>query len=154
MRVVASPGYLKLHGEPARPLALRDHACITIAQVVGPVEWGFYHRSARNRSERLEVEGVVHTTSPLLAAQLAVAGEGILRVNEWVIRDELERGTLVEILRDWSCARLSDGGLPVYVVYAQTASAEPPLKSRVFVETVKQILSDEMAKTTPGRKRR
>ena len=144
VRLVASPSYLAAHGEPARPLALRDHACITIAQVVGPVAWSFYHRRARTRSERLEVEGVVHTTSPMLAAQLACAGQGILRVNEWVIRDQLARGELVEILRDWLCYRLGDGGLPVYVVYAQTASAEPPLKSRVFVQLVKQILAAEV----------
>jgi DNA-binding transcriptional LysR family regulator len=144
VRLVASPRYLAAHGEPARPLALRDHACITIAQVVGPVAWSFYHRRARTRSERLEVEGVVHTTSPMLAAQLACAGQGILRVNEWVIRDPLARGELVEILRDWSCYRLGDGGLPVYVVYAQTASAQPPLKSRVFVQLVKQILAAEV----------
>jgi DNA-binding transcriptional LysR family regulator len=143
VRLVASPSYLATHGEPARPLALRDHACITIAQEVGPVEWGFYHRRARTRSERLEVEGVVHTTSPRLAAQLACAGQGILRVNEWVIRDQLARGELVEILRDWSCYRLGAGGVPVYVLYAQTASAEPPLKSRVFVQLVKQIFAAE-----------
>lgn len=149
VRIVASPRYLAAHGEPARPLALRDHPCLTIAQLVGPVEWSFYHRRARTRSERIEVEGVVHTTSPLFAAQLACAGEGILRVNEWVIRDELARGDLVEILPDWACYRLAAGGLPVYVVYAQTASAEPPLKSRVFVEFVKEILAAEVLSATP-----
>jgi DNA-binding transcriptional LysR family regulator len=143
VRIVASPGYLARHGAPARPLALRDHACLTVAQVVGPVEWGFYHRRARNRSERLEVEGVVHTTSPLLAAQLACADEGILRINEWVISGDLARGDLVEILPEWSCYRIADGGQPVYVVYAQTASAEPPLKSRVFVDMLKDILAHE-----------
>ena len=147
VRIVASPRYLAAHGEPARPLALRDHACITIAQVPGPVEWGFYHRRARTRSERLEVEGVVHTTSPLLATQLACAGQGILRVNEWLIQELLARGELVEILRDWSCYRLAAGGLPVYVMYAQSASAEPPLKSRVFVALLKEILAAEWARS-------
>jgi DNA-binding transcriptional LysR family regulator len=154
VRLVASPDYVAAHGEPARPLALRDHACITIAQVIGPMEWSFYHRRARTRSERLEIEGVVHTTSPLLAAQLACAGQGILRVNEWVIRDELARGELVEILRDWSCYRLAEGGLPVYVVYAQTASADPPLKSRVFVQLVKEILASEVLPRTASRAER
>jgi hypothetical protein len=60
-----------------------------------------------------------------------------------VIRDPLARGELVEVLRDWSCYRLGDGGLPLYVVYAQTASADPPLKSRVFVQLLKQILASE-----------
>ncbi|HEX3477721.1 MAG TPA: LysR substrate-binding domain-containing protein [Kofleriaceae bacterium] len=152
VQLVASPSYLAAHGEPARPRALRDHACITIAQVVGPVGWSFYHRRERTRSERLEVEGVVHTTSPMLAAQLACAGQGILRVNEWVIRDQLARGELVEILRDWSCYRLGDGGLPLYVVYAQTASAEPPLKSRVFVTLIKEILAAEVVSPPAARR--
>lgn len=144
VRLVASPAYVAAHGTPARPMALRDHACITLAQVPGPVEWGFYHRRARTRTERIEVEGVIHTTSALLATQLACAGQGVLRMNEWVIREPLARGALVELLVDWSCYRLGDGGLPVYVVYAQSASAEPPLKSRVFVELVKRILAAEV----------
>ena len=41
-------------------------------------------------------------------------------------------------------ARLAAGGLPVYVVYAQTASATPPLKSRVFVELVKDVMAREV----------
>jgi DNA-binding transcriptional LysR family regulator len=143
VRLVASPAYLAARGEPPRPLALRDHTCLTIAQLPGPVEWGFYHRRARNRSERVEVEGEIHTTSPLLATQAALDGLGILRVNEWVIRDPLARGTLVEVMADWSCYRLADGGLPVYVVYTQTAGAEPPLKSRVFVDLVKEVLAAE-----------
>ena len=144
VRLVASPAYLAAHGRPARPLALRDHDCITLAQVVGPVEWPFYHRRARTRTERIEIEGVIHTTSPTLAVQLACAGQGILRVNEWMISDALARGALVEVLDDWSCYRLGDGGLPVYVVYAQTAGETPPLKSRVFVELLKEVLASEV----------
>jgi DNA-binding transcriptional LysR family regulator len=154
VRLVASPGYLAAHRPPKRPLDLRDHACLTIAQVVGPVEWSFYHRRARTRTERLEIEGVVHTTSPMLAAQLACAGEGVLRVNEWVIREPLARGELVEVLPEWSCYRIGVGGLPVYVVYAQTASATPPLKSRVFVELLKEVLAREGLPSRAPRKPR
>lgn len=139
--LVASKRYVAKHGDPDRPLALRDHACITVNQMPGPVEWSFYHRRAKNRSERVEVAGVVHTTSAQLGAQLAAADQGILRVNEWTIRQPLARGDLVELMPAWSCTRLVDGGLPVYVVYAQTAGVEPPLKSRVFVQLVREILA-------------
>lgn len=57
------------------------------------------------------------------------------------IREPLACGELVEILPAWSCTRLVNGGLPADVVYAQTASAEPPLKSRVFVQLVREILA-------------
>jgi DNA-binding transcriptional LysR family regulator len=140
VRLVASPSYLAARGHPTRPLELRDHDCLTVAQSAGPVEWAFYHRTSRTRSERLEVVGTVHTTSPMLAGQLATRGVGVLRVVEWVVREELARGALVEVLPDWACHAVADGGVPVYVVFAQGASAEPPLKSRVFVELVKEIL--------------
>ncbi|MFT3699336.1 MAG: LysR family transcriptional regulator [Kofleriaceae bacterium] len=149
--MVASKRYLATHGTPKRPLELRDRACLTVAQMPGPVEWAFYHRKAKNRSERVEVQGIVHTTSAFLAAQLAAADLGILRINKWSVREWLERGDLVEIMPEWSCTRLVDGGLPVYVVYAQTASVEPPLKSRVFVNLVREILATGVLPTTSGR---
>ena len=145
VRLVASPAYLARRGAPARPRALADHDCLTVGQVVGPVEWAFYHRRARTRTERIEIAGVVHTTSPGLATQLACAGQGVLRMNEWVLAELLARGALVEVLPEWSCTRLGAGGQPLYVVFAQAAGVAPPLKSRVFVELVKEVLAREVA---------
>lgn len=143
-RLVASPAYVAAHGQPTRPAELRDHACITLGAVAGSVEWPFYRRGRRGAAERLELDGVVHTTSPILAAQLAVSGLGVARIIEWVIRDELRRGDLVEVMTDWSCDAPPEGGIPVYVLYAQTAAATPPLKSRAFVELVKQVIATEV----------
>jgi DNA-binding transcriptional LysR family regulator len=138
--LVASPRYVAKHGEPSTPASLREHPCLTVAQVPGPVEWTFHHRRARGRTEHVEIEGVVHTTSAQLAAQLAIAGQGILRVNEWTVREPLARGALVEVMTSWSCTRAAEGGLPVYVVYAQTMAVEPPLKSRVFVALLREMI--------------
>lgn len=149
VRMVASPDYLARRGAPSRPLELRAHDCITLAQAAGPVEWAFYHRRVRTRSERLEVDGVVHTNSPLLAGQLATRGLGIVRTVEWVVRDELARGELVEVLPEWSCHRADDRGVPVYAVFAQGASAEPPLKSRRFVELVTELMDREVLRRPP-----
>ena len=147
VRLVASPRYLAARGEPRRPADLRAHDCLTLGAVAGPVEWAFQRRGrARTRRsvERIEVEGIVHTTSPPLAAQLACDGLGVLRAVEWTIRDALRRGELIEIMTGWSCGDPDDGGVPVYAVYAQTAGAVPPLKSRVFIELIKQIMADEV----------
>lgn len=142
VRLVASPGYLAAHGGPEHPDQIRDHACISLGILPGTHEWTFHRRGARPR--RIAVDGVVHTTSPTLAAQLACADLGLVRIVDWVIRDELRRGELVEVMPEWSCDDPSIGGVPVYVVYAQTASAEPPLKSRVFVDMVKAIMAREV----------
>ncbi len=71
-------------------------------------------------------------------------GLGALRTIEWVVRSELERGTLVELLPAWSCDHPRYGGVPVSVLYAQSAGVEPPLKSRVFVSLVREIMEREV----------
>lgn len=143
VRLVASPGYLEAAGTPRHPLDLAEHDCITLGPEGGPAEWVFHHRRDR-RLERVEVEGVVHTSSAPLAAQLAESGLGALRIIEWVVREALREGALVELLPAWSCDRAPDGGVPVYVLYAQTAASTPPLKSRVFVEFVKEIMRKDV----------
>ena len=152
-RLVASPRYLAKHGEPERPEDLHEHACISLGVVAGTMEWSFHHRGVRPK--RIAIDGIVHTTSPTLAAQLAVAGLGIARLVEWVMREELRRGDLVEVMPDWACDDPAEGGVPVWVVFAQTASAAPPLKSRVFVDMVKDVMAREvLAPITPARRQR
>jgi DNA-binding transcriptional LysR family regulator len=139
--LVASPRYVAKQGAPKRPEQIANHACITLGALPGVHEWSFHKRGSRPK--RLAVDGVVHTNSPTLAAQLASSGHGLLRIVEWIIRRELDRGDLVEVMPDWSCDDPAEGGMPVYVVYAQTAGVAPPLKSRVFVELVKEIVARE-----------
>lgn len=142
VRLVAAPSYLAKHRAPKHPDQLRDHPCISLGPLAGTHEWAFHRRGSRPK--RVAVDGVVHTTSPTLAARLTAGGLGIARLVEWVIREELWRGELVEVMKDWSCDDPADGGIPVYVVYAQTASATPPLKSRLFVELVKDVMAREV----------
>ena len=139
--LVASPRYVDQHGAPRRPEQIARHACISLGALPGVHEWSFHRRGSRPK--RIAVESAVHTNSPMLATQLAVSGLGLLRVVEWVIRGELQRGELVEVMRDWSCNEPGDGGMPVHVVYSQTAGVAPPLKSRVFVELVKDLVARE-----------
>jgi DNA-binding transcriptional LysR family regulator len=139
--LVASPRYIAKHGAPKHPEQLVKHACIALGALPGVHEWSFHKRGSRPK--RIAIDGVIHTNSPTLAAQMAASGIGLLRVVEWIIRGELERGDLVEVMPDWSCDDPADGGMPVHVVYAQTAGVTPPLKSRVFVELVKDLVERE-----------
>lgn len=153
VRLVASPAYLAARGEPRHPAELRQHDCITVGGAAGPVEWTFHRRDKRAREtkmskadtsiERVELDGVVHTTSAPFAARLATLGLGVVRALEWVIREPLGSGQLVEVMRDWACDLPGEGGVPIYAVFAQTAGATPPLKSRVFVEMMKEVVAKE-----------
>jgi DNA-binding transcriptional LysR family regulator len=142
VRLVASPRYIAKHGEPAHPDDVRDHECILVGPLAGTHEWQFHRRGARPR--RIAVDGVVHTTSPALASQLAKSGLGLLRIVDWIIRDELRRGELVEVMADWSCDDPALGGVPVYAVFAQSAGMPLPLKTRVFIDAVKEMISTDV----------
>lgn len=146
VRLVASPSYLRARGAPARPRELARHDCIAVGPHPGPAEWTFYRRGRR---ERVTVDPALQTTSPTLAAQAATSGLGIVRTTEWLVRDEVRRGALVEVMGGWSCDRPERGGVPVYVGYAQAASASPPRRSRAFVELLKSIVAEEVARRPP-----
>jgi DNA-binding transcriptional LysR family regulator len=96
------------------------------------------------RRERVGIRGVIHATSPTLATQLAVAGEGIVRTTEWLVRRELRDGSLVVIMRAWSCDNPARGGVPIYVMYSVTGASPPPRKARVFVDMIKRIMESEV----------
>src|SRR6185369_15331293 len=49
VRLVASPAYLASRGQPRRPVEIRDHDCITLGPMAGPVEWPFYRSGAQRR---------------------------------------------------------------------------------------------------------
>lgn len=140
--LVASPAYLKERGTPTKPRELHGHDCIAVGPRAGTLDWTF-HKGARH--ERVSLDAVLHTTSPTLAVQLAATGYGFVRTTEWLVRDELRRGALVEVMRPWSCDHPKHGGVPVYVMYAQSGSTTPPRKSRVFVDMVKEIMDAEVA---------
>jgi DNA-binding transcriptional LysR family regulator len=146
VRLVASPAYISKNGAPKKPSEIQSHACISVGVVAGPVEWNFYRGKKR---ESVGIEGMVHTTSPTLAAQLCKAGLGLMRTTEWVVREELKKRELVEVMPEWACDDPRFGGVPAYILYAQSASAVPPLKSRVFADMVKEIVATEVL----GRKR-
>ncbi|TNF25194.1 MAG: LysR family transcriptional regulator [Deltaproteobacteria bacterium] len=141
VRLVASPGYLAAHGAPTHPEDLRSHPAIALGPLASPVDWSFFKGDA---VVRVPIDGVVHTTSPSLAARLARDGLGVLRVIEWVVADELASGALVPILTAWICDDPREGGVPVHVVYSQTAGVEPPLKSRVFVAMIAEVMAREV----------
>jgi DNA-binding transcriptional LysR family regulator len=149
-RLVASPSLIAKLGQPTCPADLSGWPCVTVGYASGNIDWTLWpkardHTGARGRSEQVRAQGIIHTTSPSLAAQAAVMGLGALRTTEWVVRQELERGSLVELLPHWSCDHPRYGGVPVSVLYAQSAGVEPPLKSKVFVALLRQIMAQVKA---------
>lgn len=98
--ILASPDYLARRGRPATPHDLVQHDCILRRFPGGSLAaWRF-----AKDGETIDVtpRGRLTLGSAQQEMQAALAGQGIAHVFEDYAADCLERGQLVEVLRDWS----------------------------------------------------
>jgi DNA-binding transcriptional LysR family regulator len=145
---VASPAYLRMHGRPAVPSDLLDHACIQVRDSLTgePIEqWQF-------RQEDKVVQ--VRTTGRLMVAEFGtmlgacLGGVGIARVKAIGVRHLIERGALVEVLSDWP-----GESYPLYALYPSRHL--PAAKVRAFVDFVQsRVARADMVDETPAERKR
>lgn len=120
--VVASPDYLKRHGEPKTPEALAAHQTIQF----GPTNWHFLH-------EDREIEVIPNprftSNSADAALQYAEAGGGVTRVLAYQAAEGLKRRRLKILL-----AAYEQPALPIHIVYPTSRLLSA--KVRAFVDLV------------------
>lgn len=94
----ATPDYLALRGHPTKPDDLDDHACLQFL-TVGPSVWPL--RAGPNVVAK-PVSGPVRANSGEALKAFALADLGIAMAPRCVVEEELERGTLYEVLSDYA----------------------------------------------------
>jgi DNA-binding transcriptional LysR family regulator len=124
--VVGSPAYFAAHGKPRHPRELVEHDCVNwhATPDAPPYRWEF---TEKNRELTVAVQSRVLTTDPLLIGRLARAGVGLAMLYEHQARDDIARGDLVEVLKEYSTPF---PGFHLY--YPKRRHASPAL--RAFVE--------------------
>src|ERR1700744_1873208 len=127
--VVASPGYLKAHGEPKTPEAIASHQSIQFGAAAAPPDWRF----VRNASEfRMALTPRLTTNSADAAIQYAEAGGGLTRVLAYQAADAIKRGRLKIGL-----ARFEDPPLVIHFVFPTVRLLSA--KVRAFIDLVIEI---------------
>lgn len=124
---VASPAYLERHGWPKTPDDLSHHNCIVGR--FGP-EWSFLHPDKRRFVVRVSGNCTINSGDALREA--AVSGLGIVQGTWWLMRKDLEQGSVVSLLDDWA-----DQGMPVSILYS--ANRHVPQKVRAFLDFLIEI---------------
>lgn len=121
--VVASPAYLKAHGEPRAPEALAAHATIQF----GPwTDWRFVTDGSE---QRVPIAPRFVSNNADAAVQYAVAGGGLTCVLAYQAADALRRGRLRIVL-----ARFEQPSLPIHIVYPTSRLLSA--KVRAFIDLV------------------
>ena len=124
---VASPTYLKKHGEPKVPADLHKHACINFRF---PGSGAIYRWQMQNRSKKLEmaVEGPLISNFQEIVLAAALQGMGIMYAYDHDGVDEaLAAGRLKRVLADWS--PISPG---LFLYYSNRHNPQPAL--RAFID--------------------
>ena len=96
--LVASPAYLKRHGYPQSPAMLTQHHLIAGSTPSVQREWRFGSDVQQERVRFTPRLSVNEVETQLIAAR---AGQGITRLLSYQVCDDLQRGTLCEVLTDY-----------------------------------------------------
>lgn len=134
--LVASPGYLGLHGEPAHPSELATHSILSMIDEPGLQRWELH--DADCNVGRAEFEPRVAAKDFPMLRQLALNGLGIALLPETVCRDLLDGRHLHRVLPGWD--------LPLGICHAVFATRRGMLPAlRAFIDH----LAAEIPRTLP-----
>jgi DNA-binding transcriptional LysR family regulator len=98
--VVASPQYFKGRKKPLTPGDLAEHNCIRYRFSTGTLfRWEF---EKRGEELAIDVKGSLTLTSQTLRIEAAVAGLGIIYVNESSVAKHIASRRLIRVLDDWT----------------------------------------------------
>jgi DNA-binding transcriptional LysR family regulator len=124
--VVASPAYLKRHGEPKTPDAIAAHDTIQFGASALAAEWRF---AGDGREVRIDVAPRLVTNSADAAIHHAAEGGGLTRVLAYQAADAVKRGRLQIVLDSFE-----QPALPIHIVYPTSRLLSA--KVRTFIDLV------------------
>lgn len=123
--VCASSSYISRHGEPDTPADLKDHRCLTIhARGKTTDQWDF---QIGGEPQTLAVESVFSGIG-LTVKVAALNGLGVARLAHFLVRPEIESGSLVPLLIPY----MPRDDRAIYAVYSNRKHL--PSKARVFID--------------------
>lgn len=134
LAVCASPGYLKRHGSPRTPQDLTQHNCLTQTHTAYADKWLF---EGPKGTAEVPVRGNFRTNNGELLRSAALAGEGIILEPTFIVGEDLARGDLVPLLREWHVPEWS-----AVVLYPSRRFV--PARVRTFTDFLQKEFAGEL----------
>jgi DNA-binding transcriptional LysR family regulator len=128
--LVASPKYIKEHGEPNSPSDLIKHNCIGIRQGdEGYGLWRFANGKGKSKNEfndSAKVRGNLTTNDGGIAVNWALDGRGIILRAEWDVVQHIQSGRLVQVMQNYETPDAD-----IYAVYSQRHKTSARVKTLI-----------------------
>jgi DNA-binding transcriptional LysR family regulator len=132
----AAPSYLRQHGTPLNEADLAAHSCVVYGRSDGLVNPWLFAGTQTGELERRVMPGRMAVGDAESQAIAVAQGHGIAQLPTWLVSQQLQAGTLTEIL-----PQLATDGLPMNLVW---------LKSRQNLPKVSALLAALSACLTPA----
>lgn len=132
LRILASPGYLQRHGTPKRAADLAGHSLLGFNQPESLNEWPLLDAAGAP----LHIKPDVAVSSGETLRQLALAGEGIVCLSDFLTLEDRRSGALQPLfVRDTLDIRQ-----PINAVYYRNTAVSARIAS--FVDYLRESLAD------------
>ena len=98
LRVWGSPAYFQAHGSPREPGDLTEHNCLRYSFSTWEEDWKF---DREDNEENIRISGNMESNSLETLKLAAVYGQGLIRIPDFAVADEVERGQLIPVLTEF-----------------------------------------------------
>lgn len=133
--VCASPDYLKRSPQLEQPMDIAQHHCLLFPLAGFRSRWIFKDRGGA--LSEVAVQGRTLISSAIALQQCAIAGMGLVLLPNWLIDDDLQAGTLVNVFPNHAVTA-TDFSTAAWLVYPSRTYV--PLKVRVFIDFLKNSM--------------
>ncbi|NEQ70352.1 MAG: LysR family transcriptional regulator [Symploca sp. SIO2D2] len=134
-RVCASPQYLQQFGHPQQPNDIQQHNCLLFALPGFRSRWIF--KNSSGLTSEVPVHGRTIISNAIALEQCAIAGMGLALLPNWLIDNDLQAGTLVDVFPNYEVTA-TDFNTAAWLLYPSRTYV--PLKVRAFIEFLKNSM--------------
>jgi len=132
MVMCASPMYLQKHGTPTHPKELESHRAVSYTYWTGRDEWEF---TGPGGPVSVHVKACIHANNGDTCRLAALEHQGIILQPTFIVGEDLERGTLVELMPEYRSVELG-----IHAVYPTRKFL--PLKVRRLIDFLVEAFRD------------
>lgn len=136
-KIVASPAYLAQHGTPQSVEALNAHQCLAFVEAPRLNRWPV----AQADGQMFDIPPAMFSNSGETIKQLALTGNGIACLSEYMVDKEIEEGRFVELLAD----QLLPVPMPLNAVYYSDGAMN--MRMRAFMDFLSAALAEQYPAT-------
>nr|WP_032832773.1 MULTISPECIES: LysR family transcriptional regulator [unclassified Pseudomonas] len=127
---VATPAYLKKHGQPHTPAELGGHNCLQFNLLNSQNLWIF---EKNNQRHEVRIKGNAQSNNSEAIREMVLGGLGIALSPVWLFSEDLKAGRVTAILQDYTAQ-----SLPMQAV--SPANRRQSARVKAFVDYMSQAL--------------